>query len=436
MSPALALAVLAVLAVLPYLRALALPFISDDYLQILLGRQYGSPEGWSALAGDALYRCRATSLILTYWTERLFGLDAFAYNVSSLVLHVVNTWLVFALGAWRLIGWRVAFVAAAFFGIYEGHQEAVIWYSAIPELLVFFFCLLTLLACLRWTARPGAGRWIVAAAAYFLALASKESAVGVLPLLALAAWYEGVPARRWTMALAPLAALSAVYAALIFAARSTHLHLNDGTFSLHAPVLLNWANSYWRLFWIWGLVALALLRVSRAAAGGRALWFGIAWAAVTLLPYSFLTYMSRVPSRHTYLASAGIAMVVAMGLLALYGRAGRGRILAVAVAAVCILHNIGYIWIRKHAQFVERAEPTEALLRFVAEFHGPFYVRCFPYGMNVVVTALQATGARATLLSAREAAERGVHHSFCFDSPSLPALANLDGSVDPKNQPN
>src|SRR5690242_14780896 len=103
-----ALAATAVLCVLAYWRSLSLPLISDDYLQIQLGRDYGRISGWAALAGDPLYRCRATSLLLTYWTERIFGLSAPAFNVSSLVLHLLNTWLVLAAGACRRIGWRVS----------------------------------------------------------------------------------------------------------------------------------------------------------------------------------------------------------------------------------------------------------------------------------------------------------------------------------------
>jgi hypothetical protein len=55
-------------------------------------------------AGDPLYRCRATSLVITYWTERLFGLNALAFNASSLLLHILNTWLVLALGRWKVVG--------------------------------------------------------------------------------------------------------------------------------------------------------------------------------------------------------------------------------------------------------------------------------------------------------------------------------------------
>ncbi len=153
----LILAALSALAILPYLRALQLPFISDDYIQLALGKRYGSFRGWAELALDPLYRCRATSLVMTYWTWRIFDLNPLAYNWSSILIHVLNTWLVFGLGAWRFVGWRVAFVAAAFFAVAEGHQEAVIWYAALPELLVFFFSLISFLAWIAWLQSDGIG---------------------------------------------------------------------------------------------------------------------------------------------------------------------------------------------------------------------------------------------------------------------------------------
>ena len=141
----------------------------------------------------SLYRCRATSIVLTYWTERFFGLAPLVYNLSSVLLHIFNTWLVFALGMWRPIGWRVSALAAAFFAVYEGHQEAVIWYAAIPELLVFFFSLVSLLLWMLWIRT---GRRLYAAGSFFaflLALLSKEPGVAVVPLLLLPVWTERVP---------------------------------------------------------------------------------------------------------------------------------------------------------------------------------------------------------------------------------------------------
>jgi hypothetical protein len=375
--------VVAVLAALPYLPVLAQPFVSDDYIQIALGRKYGPAEAWGALVSDALYRCRATSIVLTLWTERLFGIDPLPYYATSVLVHVLNSLLVWAVG-WRLgLGlWRSC-AAAAFFGVYLGHQEAVMWYAALPELLVFFFCGLFLLQWERYLRRGGASDFALAALWFVLALGSKESGVVLVPAAALMAWRRG----RNVLAVAPLAIGAAAYVWAIFAAKADHLHLNDGTFSLHAPFVSTWVRSIGRMFWVWGLLATVAL-----AAWRRPLWRGLrmpaVWMAVALLPYSFLLYMPVVPSRHTYLASAGLGFVVAAGFAAVRHRFRMHRWVAPALAVLCVAHHTGYIWIKKRAQFLERAASTEQLVQLAGETEGLIYVTCFPYGHEVAEQAL------------------------------------------------
>ncbi|MEK7409388.1 MAG: hypothetical protein AAB225_30350 [Acidobacteriota bacterium] len=383
---------LALLGVVAYLPSLSLPFISDDYVQIKLGRDFGAVSGWPALAADALYRCRATSLVLTYWTDRFFGLEPLAYNLSSLFLHILNTWLVFALGGWRVIGWRVSALAAAFFAVYLGHCGAVIWYAALPELLVFFFSLLCLLCWIRWL-ESGARRWgwyAASLALFLLALASKESAVAVVGLLLVAIWFERAEWRKRLLAVVPFACLAAVYFALIYSARSSHLFFGDGTFSLNASFWIVLLNSAGRLFWFSGMLGLLAIRLWQDWRWRPLLWAAGAWIVITFLPYSFLTYMPRVPSRHTYWASAGLALVVGAGFLAFYRRFRRSRPWAVAVVATLIVaHNCGYLWFKKRPQYLERAAPTEALIEFASKVDGTVYVHCFPYALDVAVYAVE-----------------------------------------------
>ena len=113
-----------------------------------------------------------------------------------------------------------------------------------------------------------------------------------------------------------MAALAVVYALLIHASRSGHLFYHDDTFSLSAPFLTTLAISTGRLIWFWGLAAFLVLAVLRPARWLRTVTFAAVWVVITFLPYAFLTYMPRVPSRHTYFASAGLALVVAAGILA------------------------------------------------------------------------------------------------------------------------
>ena len=392
------LVALAVLAVLPYLPALTLPFIADDYFQIALARLYGPSSGWPTMAADALYRCRATSLVMTYWTERFFGLNPIAYNWSSLILHILNTWLVFALGAWRRIGWRISAVAAAFFAVYEGHQEAVIWYSALPELLVFLF---SLAAVLLWILHLQVGQglryYAASLACFMLALGSKESAVAVVGLLLVTVLVERANWKRRLLEIVPYAAVSLVYAYLIFTAPPDYLHLHDGTFSPRAHFWVTLFNSTGRLFWIWGFLGLAAVAIWRnGSAGPRVvcgdlrsfLTIAMGWILITFLPYSFLTYMPRVPSRHTYFASVGLSLIVAAGFLAVRERF-RARWIPAALAAVIVLHNCGYLWTRKQTQYLERAAPTEQLIKFARQTNGPVYVHCFAYSPTIAEVAVE-----------------------------------------------
>jgi hypothetical protein len=382
--------VLAGLAIIVYLPAQSLPLIWDDYGQIHFAREFGPVSGWRALAADPLYRCRATSLVLTYWTDRIFGVSVLAFNLSSLGLHILNVWLVFALGAWKKIGWRQSAVAAAFFAVYEGHQEAVMWYAAIHELLHLLFALLCVLSWLRWLESKRLGFLGGSFCFYIIALLSKESAVAIVPLLILLSAVEREKWRRVVLAAFPFAAVAAGYFLLIYANRATHLHFNDaGTFSLQAPFWITWPKSMGRLFWIWGWLGVLALIVWRDPGRTRLAVLGAAWAGIALLPYCFLTYMTRVPSRHTYFAAVGLAVVVSAAFWKFQERFQRRPWLSWALAAVIVIHNCAYLWVRKQAQFLDRAALTEHLVIFAAGVEGPVFIHCFPGDVQIAEWAVE-----------------------------------------------
>jgi hypothetical protein len=381
---------LAALAFFAYLPSLSLPLISDDYGQIHFAREYGPVSGWRALASDALYRCRTTSLLLTYWTDKAFGVNPFAFNLSSLALHILNVWLVFALGAWKKIGWKYSAVAAGYFAVQEGHQEAVMWYAAVHEAVNLLFVLLCVLCWLRWLVSKRLRFLGGSFCFYILALLSKESAVAIVPLLILLAAFERARWRQVLISTFPFAVVAVGYFLLIFADRATHVHFNDvGTFSLQAPFWITWKNSMGRLFWIWGWLSILALLVWRSPGRTSLAILGAAWAGITLLPYCFLTYMPRVPSRHTYFASVGLAILVSAAFWGFRERFQTRSWMNWALAAAIIAHNIAYLWVRKQAQFLELAAPTEQLVAFAAQVEGPVFVHCFPYGMETAQWAVE-----------------------------------------------
>jgi hypothetical protein len=412
-----ALALLAVLCVVAYWPVFTQPFIADDYDQIPRARVFGPPSGWPLIAQDPVFRFRFTWFELGYALLRLFGFRPLPFYLASLALHIVATWLVYALGTWRLAGSRPALPAAAFFAIYEGHQEAVMWVSASVELLAFVFGVGAFGVWTRWLAHRGAGapyrtrvispapslwasyleatrRWWPYALAVLLftgALVSKESAVIFAALFVLPMIFE----RQWMTArgilgLIPFVLLAGGVVAASLLPSQHNARLGDGSFSLHAPFLLVLANSVWRLLFPVGFVSLAVLLWRRAAEYRRLAAFCLAWMAIAFLPYSFLTYMLRVPSRHTYLASLGLAWLAAAGYDVLRRTTSRAMVVCCVIAVFAL--NPGTLWVKKRRQFQERAAPTEQLIEAARRTTGPLRVLCFPYARVTAEAAAASVG--------------------------------------------
>src|SRR5499427_8151527 len=372
------------LSVAIYLPFLTIPLLPDDYLQVTLARTYGPISAWGALAEDPLYRSRATSLILTYWTETVFGFSRLAFGISSILLHAVNALLVYALGDARRIGWRLSALTAIFFVLQERYQEAVIWYSALPELLAFCFGLLTLLFWVRWlrSPEPAALAWVGALACFCLALLSKESAVSVTLLMLLFVFSESGLRRRPLRALLPFGFLAAAYVVLVFSGQDRNHHFWDGTFSLQAGALKALIGSAIRALWIWGIVGLIVLLVFASRKRRCVTALALGWMLFTLLPYSLLTYMPRVPSRDHYLAAVGCSLILALAAMTLQERVGRRWVIGLCALLIGV-HHISYMWVVKYSQFRERSEPIEALLQYMRrEQRRPVVIRRFPYSFG------------------------------------------------------
>src|SRR6266545_2041872 len=278
--------IIAVLAIVAYLPTLTQPFISDDYPGIKRSLSYGPISSWEALAKDSVERPRATTFIFSYAIYHLFGMRPAAFYSANIFLHVLNCWLLFAAGRWRAVGYGVSFWAAAFFAVYEGHSEAIMWSSACNELLLFFFGFLSFIFWLIFLEREKARlRWLALSFFFFLpSLLSKESAVIFVVLFALPLFFPpnqrrgrpaclprwlrinpiggrhaGLPLRymglRQAPYLLPHALICVPYVISIFMARAQSLRFHNQSFVLSAPFWVTWTNSYGRMLWFWGLSA-------------------------------------------------------------------------------------------------------------------------------------------------------------------------------------
>ncbi len=382
-------AALAALVLLAYLPALWQPLIEDDYGNIVIAQRFGPPSGWGQMLSDGIFRLRSTTWLFMEAIHALFGMHAWAYYAGMILLQVFNTWLVYLLGTWRLLGFALTVWAAGFFAVYEGHQEAIMWLSGSTEPLLLLFGLLAFLCWMQFLEQRGAAWYACSLAALCLALLSKESAVIWVPLLALPLAFDRKLRRMWPWLL-PFAILAGLAVASILATRSSSFRFEDGSFSLRSAFWLIWPLNFGRLFWFWGLLGVAAILVWRPAGYSRILALGAAWIGLGLIPYSFLTYSRRIPSRQLHLASVGLAIIVGFALLEVYERYWTSRrAVVVLLCALVAGENVIYLWTKKRSQFLERAAPTEQLLSLARAEHGPVYVRCFPRQRVIADSAVE-----------------------------------------------
>jgi len=414
-----ALLALAILAIIAYLPALSQPFIEDDYPNIRLARVYGPISGWDEMANDSVHRVRATTFVLSYAVERVFGLAPAAFYAVSILLHIFNCWLLYAIGRWRVIGYDVSFWAAAFFAVYEGHQEAVMWLSGASELLMFLFGFLSFLCWLRFLEKEVARwKWLgLSFLCFLLTLLSKESSVIFIPLFALPLLF---PRRRLRDALylLPFVAIGAVYVISIFMTRSYSFRFYDKSFVWSAPFLITWTKSYGAMLWFWGLSALLALLWWRARQ--QLFLLALIWMGIGFIPYMFVDYMHRIPSRQTYLASAGLAWLIGAAIVRMKVRwREKHPWLVTAVLLIIVFHNVIYLWTVKRKHFLIRAEPTERLLSLARSTDRPIFIKCFPLAPLHAEAALDLVlnkPADALIWNEEEARKHPQAATFCYYS--------------------
>lgn len=306
-----------------------------------------------------------------------FGLEPGAHHSVNVLLHALNTSLVF-LALRRMTApehfWRCA-VVAGLFALHPARVETVAWVSERKGLLSSTFWWLAILAYERHTRRPSAGRLAVVGSAMALGLLAKGMLV-TLPfaLLLVDAWplrrlSPGTSARRSARVIAeklPLIALSVAAAVVTLWAQSRGPAL-QGLAAVPigeraANAVLAYARYLGILVWpvdlspfyprlsgdalAWlgpsGAAAALLLGISaltvRLAQLRPYLLFGWLWYLVTLFPVIGLVQVGAqsIADRYTYLPYFGLFVAGVWGVADLYRAPGRGPLLT-AAAAIALL---------------------------------------------------------------------------------------------------
>ncbi len=144
------------------------------------------------------------------------GLDASSYLITNLLLHLINTGLVFYF-IWLISGkklWVAAFTAIVF-GIHPMHVESVAWVSERKDVLYTLFFLISLIQYWRFLTTSKNKNLIYCFLFFALSLLSKPAAI-ILPfvLVLLDYWYGRPIGKRSIFEKIPFLFLSLVFAVI------------------------------------------------------------------------------------------------------------------------------------------------------------------------------------------------------------------------------
>ncbi len=155
--------------------------IWDDYAYIV-----DNPRVRSGLSAENV-RWALTTTYESYWhpltwishmvDAELYGLNPQGHHFNALLLHTVNTLLLFlVLKGMTGALWRSVF-AAALFCMHPLRIESVAWVAERKDVLGTFFWLTTLWAYLAYVRRPVIGRYLLTLLSFALGLAAKPTLV-------------------------------------------------------------------------------------------------------------------------------------------------------------------------------------------------------------------------------------------------------------------
>jgi len=320
---------------------------------------------------------------------QIFGLNAGAHHLVSVLFHTASSLLLFALFN-RMTGrlWESA-VVAGLFAVHPLHVESVAWLSERKDVLSTFFFMTTVWVYVRYARKSSLPIYISLVVFYFLGLMSKPMLVSLpFVLLLLDLWPLGrmqlmnkkgemdVGNCRKIISLlfekAPLFLLAAGAALIAYsvqqnegmvtsiplAFRTANACISYMTYIVKMVWPLDLAIFYpydfnpgWRQVMVSAVVVFFILFTVFWSFKKRTyLAVGLMWYLITLIPVSGLVQVGAqsLADRYTYIPLIGLFIVIVYGSADIAGRCRHGRRVHFAffAAILAILTGLSFVQVR------------------------------------------------------------------------------------------
>lgn len=284
--------------------------------------------------------------LLSYMTDLMvWGMEPFGFHLSSLILHIINAMLLFALLVRSKLTPRASAVGALLFSVHPVQVETVVWISERKTILALFFMLLSLHAWIRWRRPPESGviksrfYWL-ALALFLMSLLSKSAAV-IFPLILAGYWFSAdrpVKPREFVLRLSPFFILSLLFSVIALISQSAEYaggrlsEYQGNWFYTMPPVFAKYiGNVFWpqELLPVYSpgyrsvpdtavIISIAILVLIFttwvfAVKKERALLFWFTCIFAPMLPVShIIPFSSLMNDHHLYIPMIGVAGIAAI----------------------------------------------------------------------------------------------------------------------------
>lgn len=188
--------------------------------------QSGEGSGASIFRSYHLGMYQPLAVLSFAFNYQIFGDSSTLFILINLLLHLLNTWLVFRLMFKWFSRFEPAFLAALFFAIHPMHVEGVVWISVRSSLMYSTFFLLGLLQYEKYLESSKTGAYLITLLFAVLALFSKSMAATFPLVLLLRDYLRG---RKLTLKVLsekiPFLALSLIFGIVAIKASASFGHI-------------------------------------------------------------------------------------------------------------------------------------------------------------------------------------------------------------------
>ncbi len=299
-------------------------------------------------------------------------LDPYVYHLVNVIIHLLNSILVFYFILILTTFFEVAFATALLFGVHTMHVESVAWISELKDLLYALFFFASLIVYVQYTRnRSRKGLYALALVLFVLSLLSKAMAASLsVVLIAIDFYIDGKLTKKVLMEKIPFLALSLVFGIIAVKAQQSMDAVGDLTiFKPYERVALasyGFITYLWKLvlpmnlsayysyplkqndalppaYYIYVLIAIGVVVAAvYSLRNNRFVFFGIAFFSITVfLVLQLLPVGGAVMAdRYSYIPSLGIFFIAANLLYILYSRASMRNI----AIALLLVSSAGYTY--------------------------------------------------------------------------------------------